>query len=72
MTVQMTGKTRSVFMRYDIASESDLDEAAMKLNAADRDSDNTGTIGRSGHYSAHERERRNRFTPRQLAHLTGP
>jgi hypothetical protein len=33
--MQMTGhKTRSVFMRYDIVSESDLDETAVKLNVA--------------------------------------
>jgi hypothetical protein len=35
VAMQMTGhKTRSVFMRYDIVSEGDLDSAAQKLNAA--------------------------------------
>jgi integrase len=35
VAMSMTGhKTRSVFMRYDIVSEGDLDSAAQKLNAA--------------------------------------
>ena len=44
VAMAMTGhKTRSVFMRYDIVSEGDLDSAAQKLNAA-MTGTKTGTV----------------------------
>ena len=51
VAMQMTGhKTRSVFMRYDIVSEGDLDSAAQELNAA-MTGTKTGTVGEKRHAS---------------------
>jgi hypothetical protein len=50
----MTGhKTRSVFMRYDIVFEGDLDSAAQKLNAATTGTE-VGTVGDNATSATHE------------------
>jgi integrase len=54
VAMAMTGhKTRSVFMRYDIVSEGDLDSAAQKLNAA-MTGTKTGTVAGNATPATHE------------------
>jgi hypothetical protein len=48
-------RTRSVFDRYNIVSETDLTEAATKLNAVDRDSSVTVAPKRSARRSSFKR-----------------
>ena len=72
VAMSMTGhKTRSVFMRYDIVSEGDLDSAAQKLNAA-MTGTKTGTVVEKCGPERQVNGRRNYFQARQLAHPFGP
>ena len=72
VAMSMTGhKTRSVFMRYDIVSEGDLDSARSEAERGD-DRDKNGDSRRKCGPERQVNGRRNYFQARQLAHPFGP